>query len=104
MGLRAVIVASVILSAGASPCLADAIVTVVNKSNFGVTINVDGAYGCRAESAAAAPKDVDNPNTCTFGAALGTHALELHFDNGNTVQKSLDVPAKGYVLTLTGAE
>jgi len=91
------------LTAAATPCLADAIVTIVNKSSFGVTVNVDGAYGCRAETAAGA-KEADVPDTCTFGAALGSHALELRFDNGNTAQRTIDVPAKGYVVNLTGTE
>ena len=88
----------------ATPCLADGIVTIVNQARSAVTVRVDGAFGCRAVSKSASPSDMDVSDVCTFGATLGNHLLELHYDDGKTASKSIEVTAKGYTLTLTGAE
>jgi hypothetical protein len=91
-------------AAAASPACADAIVKIVNKANTSVTVRVDGSFGCRAQSKATAPADVDMSEECTFGTTTGVHTLEVEFDGKNTFSKSIDVPATGYSLTLNGAE
>ncbi len=94
----------VLAFAAANACHADAIVKVVNKSNSAVTVRIDGNFGCRAFSKATAPTDLDMPDQCTFGASTGNHIFELQFDGGKSSSKSGNVPASGYVLTLTGNE
>jgi hypothetical protein len=47
---------------------------------------------------------MDMSDQCTFGTTTGDHVLQLQFDGGKTSTKSINVPATGYALTLTGAE
>jgi len=86
------------------PAYADAIVRIVNASNFAVTVRIDGSFGCRAQSKAAASTDEDSANRCTFGATTGDHVLELDFDGGKSSSRPVNIPASGYSLTLTGTE
>jgi len=88
----------------ATPCLADGIISITNQAKAAVTVRIDGAFGCRAVSKNSGPTDMDVSNVCTFGATLGNHLLEFHYDDGKATSKSIDLTAKGYALTVTGAE
>jgi hypothetical protein len=94
----------VLAAAVAGPANADAIVRIVNTSNSPVTVRIDGAFGCRAQSKAAAPPDMDMVNQCSFGTSTGNHTFEFHFDNGKDFVRSVTIPQTGYAVTLTGDE
>jgi hypothetical protein len=100
----AVAIGYVLAIAVASPACADAIISVVNNAKSGATVRVDGAFGCRTESRATAPTDMEVQDRCTFGATLGNHLLEIQFDDGKKTSMPVAVPQSGYALTLTGAE
>jgi hypothetical protein len=94
----------VLTAALAGPASADAIIRILNTSNSPVTVRIDGAFGCRAQSKAAAPPDMDMVNQCSFGTSTGNHVVEFHFDNGKDSVRSVAVPQTGYAVTLTGDE
>jgi hypothetical protein len=93
------------VAAGAvCPAYADAIVRVVNTANSPVTVRIDGAFGCRAQSKATASPDMDMANRCSFGTTTGNHVLEFHFDDGKDSTRPVVIPESGYAVTLTGNE
>jgi len=96
-GLSALAVATALM-AGA-PARADGIVTIIQKGNAGVTARLDGSFGCRVDSRAAA-SDMEISDRCTFGASDGPHTLELTFDNGTSQTQAITVTPNGYTLAL----
>jgi hypothetical protein len=94
-----------VLAAGAAgPACADGIVRIVNAANIAVTVRIDGSFGCRAQSVATAPPDMDMANRCSFGTTIGNHVLEFHFDDGKSSTRTVSVPAAGYAVTVNGTE
>lgn len=89
---------------GTMPAQADAIIAVTNKADHSVTVRMDGSFGCRAQSLTSPTADVDHTDRCSFGAGIGSHSLELHFDDGKTVTKVITVAPSGYSLIVTGTE
>lgn len=92
------------LGAAGAAQASDAIVSIANNANAGVIVRVDGNFGCRAESKATAPPDMDSPFRCSFGTTVGPHVLDFRYDDGKSGSRSVAVPQTGYALTLSGNE
>ena len=101
MRLGALTVLACIATVIADRACADGIVKIVNAAKAGVTVRIDGGFACRAESPVQSPDSVE-PDHCSFGATVGSHALEFDFDDSKTEKKTINVPANGLTLTLTG--
>ncbi|MGD0191447.1 MAG: hypothetical protein ABSD74_11965 [Rhizomicrobium sp.] len=105
MRVGAVSFASLLLTLVAShAAFADGIIRIVNASASAVTVRIDGTFGCRAPAKPAASTDIDMPTVCSFGAADGSHTLDVHYDDGTASSRAVTITPAGLKLTLTGKE
>jgi len=82
---------ALVLLAGLCQAANAATLSVENKLDEAVTVNVDGNYGCNTAPA----------TTCSIPVSAGDHTLKASTASGKTFHKDASVPASGYTWTIS---